>query len=482
MNTFFILQTSPTYGPQWLANLSWLFWFGASLLTLVAFYLLRRSLLRDPDRKKRRCPKCWYDMTRVNGLRCPECGRKHASEKKLHTRRRRVLIAGAGSVALLIAITCSLTPRVMQRGWLGSVPRLAIVVAARVYDTEDRSIARYAIDRLASGSITRAEWHFLEGCVWDLYIHHSPELQTSGSFCYSPSYWTEEGLARTILDQLEASGHDTVPLIASLMSSTRATVRRSVLRGISNYNDQRIRDVLTRSLGSTDEEEFRIAASNLNMDNLTREHELLVVQAVHRFPISTRELSRFGTPGEDRLADFLSDPAMTADAAKGLLSCGVLSEQNYQKLLNATENCPIATGREWCVAVLSPRGRDDPNAQRILSRLAIDDPNEAVRSTAIDHFARTTSNAPLLVSTLIIGLKDAAPNIRYASARYLADTAPDGFAAIPALESLANDPTQEKRARQAATESLGVLTTAKQTPSAILPPSSDPPVPLPCDP
>lgn len=41
--------------------------------------LLGRALLWDRARGRRRCPKCWYDMSGVDSLRCPECGREAMS-------------------------------------------------------------------------------------------------------------------------------------------------------------------------------------------------------------------------------------------------------------------------------------------------------------------------------------------------------------------------------------------------------------------
>ena len=62
-------------------------------LALGGFTLLFWSLFRDRGRRKRRCPKCWYDMAGVPGLTCPECGRT-SKEKHLHrSRRRRRILA-----------------------------------------------------------------------------------------------------------------------------------------------------------------------------------------------------------------------------------------------------------------------------------------------------------------------------------------------------------------------------------------------------
>lgn len=64
------------------------------------------ALLRgDPSRGRRRCGRCWYDMSGVSGLRCPECGREARSERALRRTRRRwgwiaasLVVAAAGGL------------------------------------------------------------------------------------------------------------------------------------------------------------------------------------------------------------------------------------------------------------------------------------------------------------------------------------------------------------------------------------------------
>lgn len=56
---------------------------------------------------ERRCSECWYDLSRVEGVRCPECD--HAERKPLDrypTRRRWWLVMGAGLVATPALAAC----------------------------------------------------------------------------------------------------------------------------------------------------------------------------------------------------------------------------------------------------------------------------------------------------------------------------------------------------------------------------------------
>ncbi len=62
---------------------NWLFWIGGGGIGLLALALLYWSLLHDRARGRRRCLKCWYDMSRTPTLTCSECGWTAKREKKL---------------------------------------------------------------------------------------------------------------------------------------------------------------------------------------------------------------------------------------------------------------------------------------------------------------------------------------------------------------------------------------------------------------
>ena len=68
-----------------------------------------------------RYPKCWYDLSHTEGLRCSGCGYLGTNERKLHKARRSrrwfafaVLVFDAAYVS--VALPC-----VLKRGWVGWV-------------------------------------------------------------------------------------------------------------------------------------------------------------------------------------------------------------------------------------------------------------------------------------------------------------------------------------------------------------------------
>lgn len=105
-----------------MAAYDWIIYTAGSLLGLAGITILAIALFKDRSRARRRCPKCWYDMTGVPGLQCPECGKKAAAENKLFKTRRRwrwaimaclLMVAGGGTAG---------TPKLKRDGSFALVP------------------------------------------------------------------------------------------------------------------------------------------------------------------------------------------------------------------------------------------------------------------------------------------------------------------------------------------------------------------------
>lgn len=62
------------------------------LIIVVGLMWLIRNIVGDRARGQVRCPKCWYDMSDVPGLRCPECGNESKSRTQ-HTKTHRPRMA-----------------------------------------------------------------------------------------------------------------------------------------------------------------------------------------------------------------------------------------------------------------------------------------------------------------------------------------------------------------------------------------------------
>ncbi len=80
----------------------------------------------------RRCPRCWYDMSAIDGLRCSECGREVKSERKLFKTRRRWRWAIVGLAAVVAGYPVARIPAIRAHGWVAAIPTTALVCFASV--------------------------------------------------------------------------------------------------------------------------------------------------------------------------------------------------------------------------------------------------------------------------------------------------------------------------------------------------------------
>ena len=99
----------------------WVYYLAAALLSLLGLWLLYWSMWRDRSRGRRRCPKCWYDMSASPSLICSECGYIAKRERTLRRTRRHWRIALLAILTLLLALSLSLAPKVHRDGWLSIV-------------------------------------------------------------------------------------------------------------------------------------------------------------------------------------------------------------------------------------------------------------------------------------------------------------------------------------------------------------------------
>jgi hypothetical protein len=95
-------------------------------VALFAAVLMVWSYRGDRSRGRRRCPKCWYDMS-ASKLVCPECGHDAKLVKRLYRPRRRM--GGVlGALALMVmSYGVWVTPRVVAGGAVGAVPSWVLI-------------------------------------------------------------------------------------------------------------------------------------------------------------------------------------------------------------------------------------------------------------------------------------------------------------------------------------------------------------------
>jgi hypothetical protein len=110
-----------------------IFWLIGGAIGLLALWILYWSLLRDRARGRRRCPKCWYDMSGTSApdspgnLVCSECGYAAKRERKLFKTRRRKRWACIGLFVALAAWLTVKWPQIVRDGVETIVPTTALI-------------------------------------------------------------------------------------------------------------------------------------------------------------------------------------------------------------------------------------------------------------------------------------------------------------------------------------------------------------------
>ena len=482
---------TPSFGPSWMVDLAWLFWLIAAVLAGISIYLLWRSLLRDPDRKKRRCPKCWYDMSGTPGLRCPECGREHSAEKKLYKRRRRRALASIGMGTLIVAFAVGWSPRVAKDGWLGSAPTWALVTAAWIVPTDDGSLLHTAASRAfapVAGAPTNAQstihpvYSFMLNRSASRILHRpvpsDPDADEATGIAYRARL-RSAAAAAYVLNGLHLRGQDVSEPISAAILHKDIAVQRLAILTLARIPDSRIRTALRACLESPDAEIFFLSASFLSEPVQDVQDLAPLARGIRRHRTGLDLLPSYREPGINVLVEMLNEPFIATAAARTLFEIPDPGEKIVAQVLAAAQMSQCPHGREWCVFLLTRWGRlNDAETQQVMAKLATEDSAHEVRHAAISALSHHQSPTPVLVPALTRGLKDSDPSLRYFCSWRLASTAPDGFAAIPALEAIANDPSQEERTRQAAAKSLKTLN-AELAKTLIDDPAESEPVPHP---
>jgi hypothetical protein len=115
-------------------QLDWIWTATAWALAALGAALLLWSLFWDRARGRKRCPKCWYDLSQtppqpidgVDAWKCPECGRVSREKQLFRTRRqwRRALLA---LLVFVLADAAESVPRAAQTGRAAFVPSLLLL-------------------------------------------------------------------------------------------------------------------------------------------------------------------------------------------------------------------------------------------------------------------------------------------------------------------------------------------------------------------
>lgn len=130
----------------------------AIVLALAGVVVILLALFRDRAHGRPRCPRCWYSMDGVGGLKCPECGKEARHARQLLRTRRRWRRAAVGLLLLAIAGVTAMAEPIARNGWLKGTPSWMLVGALPWLEPP----ALNELDRrVGSGGMRAWELHWL---------------------------------------------------------------------------------------------------------------------------------------------------------------------------------------------------------------------------------------------------------------------------------------------------------------------------------
>ncbi len=129
--------------------------YAALAATILILLLLAIALFRDGPKGRRRCPRCWYDMSATEGRRCPECGREARSERALRRTRRRWRIALLCIPLLAGAWLLHRLPEINKRGMIAAAPTTLLIPATAIWNKPNYSGGTVTIP---GGQVTSQRW------------------------------------------------------------------------------------------------------------------------------------------------------------------------------------------------------------------------------------------------------------------------------------------------------------------------------------
>ena len=98
---------------------------------LLALWILYRALFKDRARGRRRCPKCWYDLSGTPGsLTCSECGHTAKRERSLFRTRRKRRWALVGLILAAMAWFAAQWPSIQRDGVESTLPTTVLIAIA----------------------------------------------------------------------------------------------------------------------------------------------------------------------------------------------------------------------------------------------------------------------------------------------------------------------------------------------------------------
>ena len=190
----------------------WLYLLLAGLLLVLGVAVCYRALFADPPRNRRRCPKCWHDMTGTPGRVCPECGRDSRFEANLHKWRRHYRLLTLGILLLAASWFAWVAPAVRRGGWIASVPSQLLLLTPESGPRELTSAANAELlQRAAAGMLSPRQLQAVVDRLAPQLLRTRPVWPTNTPIRYEAATVWASGRLGTVSLRAVGSADSTAP-------------------------------------------------------------------------------------------------------------------------------------------------------------------------------------------------------------------------------------------------------------------------------
>ena len=159
-------------------GLDWVFNGLGAIALIVGGIVVLWALLADRARGRKRCPKCWYDLSASPEPRCSECGFVARTERKLRKTRRHWRGCLLGLFIIVLGVSGP-AYRVYKNDWRNLVPTTALILWMPDLETEHADLYDALETRMADGRLTDRQWEWLlDRCLDDDNLPVSVQIKT----------------------------------------------------------------------------------------------------------------------------------------------------------------------------------------------------------------------------------------------------------------------------------------------------------------
>ncbi|HWB21036.1 MAG TPA: hypothetical protein VG711_12095 [Phycisphaerales bacterium] len=132
-------------------------WLIVVLICAILFFLARSQFRGDLSKGRRRCPKCWFDMSHATSLICSECGHTVLSEADLY-RSRRYPIRASLSILSIVIIILLVNFQLSSRRWTSYLPTGVLLTALPLASSPTSEIYRELLTRISANRLSAEQY------------------------------------------------------------------------------------------------------------------------------------------------------------------------------------------------------------------------------------------------------------------------------------------------------------------------------------